>query len=60
MSIINDKELYEEVIQDLIDSRGYTEEEAKEWLVEYGDYLISAMWDEYSSFIEYYAEYKGT
>lgn len=60
MSIISDKELGEEVIQDLTTFRGYSKEEAQEWLQEYGEDLISAMWDEYSSFIEQYAEYKGT
>jgi hypothetical protein len=52
MSIINDKELCKEVIQDLTIFKGYTEEEAKEWLLEYREYLISAMLNKYSSFIE--------
>jgi hypothetical protein len=60
MSIINDKELKEEVILDLINFRGYTKEEAEEWLSEYEEDLISAMWNEYSFFIEQHAEYKGT
>jgi hypothetical protein len=60
MSIISDKELGEEVIQELTDFRGYSEEEAQEWLLEYGEDLVSAMWAEYSSFIEQHAEYKGT
>ena len=60
MSIISDKELGEEVIQDLTAFRGYSEEEAQTWLLEYGEDLISAMWDEYSAFIEQHAEYKGT
>ncbi len=60
MSIISDKELGEEVINDLTTFRGYSEKEAKEWLSNYGEKLISAMWDEYSAFIEQFAEYKGT
>jgi hypothetical protein len=60
MSIISSRELWEEVIRDLITFRKYTKEEAKEWLSEYEEDLISAMWNEYSFFIEQHAEYKGT
>jgi hypothetical protein len=60
MSIINDKELREEVILDLINFRGYTKEEAKKWLSEHEANLISAILGEYLYFIEEYAEYKGT
>jgi hypothetical protein len=59
MSIINDKELKEEVILDLINFRGYTKKEAEEWLSEYEEHLMSAMLNEYLYFIEEYAEYKG-
>ena len=59
MSIINDKEMLEEIIRDLVEHREYTEEDAKAWAKEHGCCIVDAMWDEYSHYIESNAEYKG-
>jgi len=51
MSVINDKELAECITEDQLE-RGYTKEEAKEYLEEYGEKIVSRMWDAYSEEIE--------
>lgn len=58
MAIINDEEMLPEIISDLIENYNYTEKEAKEWAEENGSKIISAMWDEYSRFMEQEAVYK--
>ena len=51
MSVINDKELAVCITEDQLE-RGYTKEEAKEYLEEYGEKIVSRMWDAYSEEIE--------
>ena len=58
MEIINDKEMKEEIITDLINNRGYTHDEAEDWVKEHGESLVNEMWNEYSNYIEMNSEYK--
>ena len=50
--IINDNAMLEQVIEDLEDHRNMSNYNATVWAKEHGEAIVSAMWDEYSRYIE--------
>ena len=54
---INDKVIYQTIVDDLLE-RGYLQIDAEIWVREHGSKIISNMWDEYTRYIEDYAEFK--
>ena len=50
--VINDNEMLEQVIEDLEDHRNMSNYNATIWAKEHSEAIVSAMWDEYSRYIE--------
>ena len=56
--IINDNAMLEQIIEDLEDHRNLSNYESTLWAKEHGDAIVSAMWDEYSLYLENNAPYQ--
>ena len=50
--VINDKAMLNCIVDDLVEQRGYSKEDALEWAKEHGEYIVSDMWEEYTNYIE--------
>ena len=50
MGAINSDILGKMLVDDLMEYNGYTEPEAREWLKEHADSIVSDMWDAYSDY----------
>lgn len=55
--VINDEEFKEELLADLECNFGYDEGEALAWVEEHAEYVLNAMWDAYSHYLEEEAQY---
>lgn len=52
MAIINDDEMFEEMVADLVNNYGWEKEDAIVWVNDKGHEVVSSMWDEYSHFLQ--------
>lgn len=50
--IINDNEMYAEIVTDLINRYDWEEKKAMQWANEHGASIVSTMWDAYSQYME--------
>ena len=55
----NDKAMKSEMINDLEENYNYTAEEAEEWVTEHGSRVVDGMWNDYTSYLEQFAIYRG-
>lgn len=52
MEVINDKNMHEEIVNDLVEQYGWQEDRAKGWADVHGASIVSTMWDAYSHYME--------
>ena len=52
MEIINDYNMFEEIINDVKERCGFTQQEARNWAEEHGESIVDDMWEAYSRYIE--------
>ncbi len=53
---INDGPMREQMINDLVDNYGHTNQQAVDWVTDNGHQVVSDMWDAYSKYFEDFAE----